>query len=134
MLASLHSNNNISLRSSQLCEFHKKGSLFLSSNLETKNYFKVVDRQLSYPNFWSKTPMTRAIWPRVISDFSVKNSAERYFKIPHFLFRIGPSSLIFNFIFLISIFYLTSQFCEIYPKSSLFWSSNLETKNYFNFV
>ena len=27
-----------------------------------------------------------------------------------------------------------SQLCEIHQKCSLFWSSNLETKNYFNFV
>jgi len=28
-----------------------------------------------------------------------ENSAEKYFKIPHFVFRFGPSSLIFYFIF-----------------------------------
>ena len=41
--------------------------------------------------------------------FSVENSAERYFKIPHIGFRVGPSSrFIFVFIlFLISIFYLS---------------------------
>ena len=41
--------------------------------------------------------------------FSVKNSAERYFKIPHIWFRVGPSSLfifILKFKNLISIFYL----------------------------
>ena len=39
-----------------------------------------------------------------ISDVSVKISAERYFKIPHFLFRVGPSSLNFIFLNLILIF------------------------------
>jgi len=44
--------------------------------------------------------------------FSVKNSAERYFKIPHIWFRVGPSSFnfLFLFIYLISIFYLKSFF------------------------
>jgi len=38
--------------------------------------------------------------------FSVKNSAERYFKIPHSWFRVGPSSLKFHFLFFIFNFYL----------------------------
>jgi len=35
-----------------------------------------------------------------ISGVSVRNSAERYFKIPHVWFRVGPSSL-FIFIFIL---------------------------------
>jgi len=74
---------------------------------------KYFDRPLvfvSYPNFWPKIPPTRAFQSRPISAIFSENSAERYFKIPHNWFRVGPSSLNFHFLFIylisISIFYL----------------------------
>jgi len=56
----------------------------------------------------------------MVSDFSVKNSAERYFKIPHFCSDSDPILSLFYFIiisllvlfyfFFISIFYLYFYF------------------------
>jgi len=45
-------------------------------------------------------------------DFSNEILAERYFKIPHFRFRVGPSSLFILFLFFIfnSIFLISFNF------------------------
>jgi len=52
-VASFHSNNNISIRSSQLCEFHKKSSLFdlvilkprITSTLSRSFLSLLIDKQ-----------------------------------------------------------------------------------------
>ena len=64
------------------------------------------DRTMSYPIFWPNTPLTRVLWSWIFSDFSNKISAKRYFKIPHFWFRVGPSSLYYYFILYFSILIL----------------------------
>jgi len=58
---------------------------------------------LSYPNFWPKVLHSYTVWSWIVSDFSVKNSAERYFKIPHFCSDSDP--LLFYLYFFI-YFYL----------------------------
>ena len=73
---------------------------------------------MSYPIFWPKVPLTRVARPWSVFDFLVKNSAKRYFKIPHIWFRVRPSSLfililfIFNFhlIFLRRFYFIYSNF------------------------
>jgi hypothetical protein len=56
---------------------------------------------MSYPNFWPKVPHSCAVWPWLVFDFLVKNSAERYFKIPHFV----PIQAFFSlYLFIISLF------------------------------
>ena len=55
---------------------------------------------VSYPNFWPKNLLSYTLWPRIFSSFSEKNSAERYFKIPH-LYQFRPLfSLFFIFLFI----------------------------------
>jgi len=61
---------------------------------------------VSYPNFWPKMSLTRVVglW------FSVKISAERYFKIPHFLV---PSRALFSqflFFFSFHLLFLFNSF------------------------
>ena len=60
---------------------------------------------LSYPNFWPKLSLTRVGGPYVHTQFnlinlciSVKISAERYFKIPHYSSESGPLLSVFLFL------------------------------------
>jgi len=70
---------------------------------------------LSYPNFWPKISHSYILWPRIISDFSLKYSAERYFKIPHFCSDVGPSSHLFISILMLSfIFHLLILFYFVF--------------------
>jgi len=61
------------------------------------------NRIVSYPNFWPKVLHSYTFWSWIVSDFSVKNSAKSYFKIPLFV----PIRTLFSFIF---IFYLLLSF------------------------
>jgi len=86
--------------------------------------------QLSYPNFWPKMSLTRVVWPYIHTQFDMidlwhfsENSAERYFKIPHFLFQVDPLfSLLLLLVLLIFcfnsfpsfIFYLLSSIIFFY--------------------
>jgi len=75
---------------------------------------------MSYPNFWPKTLHSYTLWSKILSDFSKKNSAERYFKIPHFRFVLGPVFLFYYYFFIYFIFILISFYFILFPSFILF--------------
>ena len=77
-----------------------------------------LSRVLSYPNFWPNILHSYAVWPWLIFDFSVKISAEGYFKIPHFG---SDSGLLLTFFYLlVFLFFLTIVFIFIFHFYSIF--------------
>ena len=63
---------------------------------------------LSYPNFWSKVLHSYTVWSWIVSNFSVKNSAKRYFKIPHFCSDSDPLLSLSLFFYLLLSFKIPS--------------------------
>jgi len=81
-------------------------SSFLNKVQYSESY-RLQNLELSYPNFRPKVVLSHVLWPGIFSVFSVKISAERYFKIPHFCSDFVPSSHFFYFIIsLLVLFYL----------------------------
>jgi len=81
-------------------------------------YHQMIICCLSYPNFWSKMSLTRVVGPYIHTQFnlinlciSMKISAERYFKIPHYLILSQALfSLYFYFFYRIFNFHLLFKF------------------------